>query len=129
MALAPRYNYILAGLVIAIAPVIFLMLFLRNFLRRRFGMNRGVEPSAGDHPEPWRNPAVPAETPASHDGGSDSPYAPRARGGAAQDIGLTTFETHHMTTNKDERRSDRTEVRDGAGSIGLGVQATPREYV
>jgi hypothetical protein len=111
-ALAPGYNYILAGLVLAIVPVMLFLLIWKTCFRRllrKLGANTEENPAQQGAPpsydaEPWR-----ATENHLNSGAAGPPPA-------GLSIGLSEL-------NKDGRREKRGRPQD------LGPEQAPREYV
>ncbi|KAK3937408.1 hypothetical protein QBC46DRAFT_392792 [Diplogelasinospora grovesii] len=150
LALAPGYNYILAGLVIAIVPLFLCLLFWTRFFkasrgRRQQGPPPAYDPSGGVEPETWRQQQAQQNNDfpggggvggwGGGGGGGEGGGWGGGGGGARrapppptydptpddQDIGLAT-----MSPKEDRRRTERgAEV----STTNLGAEQTPREYV
>ncbi|KAJ9141691.1 Integral membrane protein [Pleurostoma richardsiae] len=112
LALASRYNYVLAGLVIAIVPIMFFILFWKRFFRRRRERQQAAPAQgSGYDPEPWSDASPPA-----YGGG----YSGSQRGGdGAAGIALETLHGAHGVRKEEANVSTR----------DLGTHQTPRECV
>lgn len=116
LALSTSYNWILMGLVIAVVPICFFLLFWKRFFRKRRALQRAEEmanPQGGGYShEPWRN----APTQGAYDGNQGAYSVGYGENG----IGLTNMRSHDMASTAKEAKSSTKE---------LGRQQTPREYV
>jgi hypothetical protein len=103
---------VLAGLVIAIVPIMFFILFWKRFFRRRRERQQAAPAQgSGYDPEPWSDASPPA-----YGGG----YSGSQRGGdAAAGIALETLHGAHGVRKEEANVSTR----------DLGTHQTPRECV
>lgn len=117
LALSPTYNWILMGLILAVIPICFFMLFWKRFFRKRRERQHAEEmanPSGhhGFNHEPWRNQPT--------QGGYDGGHGNYNAGYGEHGIGLTDMRSHDLNSTAKEARSSTRE---------LGTQQNPREYV
>lgn len=124
LAQVPNYNYVLAGLVIAVVPVcLFVLLWHRVFRRQRASRRARDEAQGigiGYQTEPWRDapPAAPGQGPAHgyHTPAGSPPKYEDIQGAIGlRDMGPSAS----SSANKERSRGGRNDI---------GAEATPREF-